>query len=60
MESDLHQLEPIEEHGNEDSFEISHGATVEATMELVQDTATNEDPNEVDAQKNAYKRKPRR
>jgi len=29
-------------------------------MELVQDTATNEDPNEVDAQKNAYKRKPRR
>jgi hypothetical protein len=29
-------------------------------MELVQDTATNEDPNEADDKKNAYKRKPRR
>jgi hypothetical protein len=55
MESDSHELEPIEEYENENEnyLEISHGATVEATIELVQDTTTNEDPNE----KNVYKRK---
>ncbi|XP_062155266.1 zinc finger BED domain-containing protein RICESLEEPER 2-like [Alnus glutinosa] len=57
MESDSHELEPIEEeYENEDSLEISNSATVDATIELVQDTAINEDPNE----KNVYKRKPRR
>jgi hypothetical protein len=56
MESNLHQLEPNEEYENEDSLEISHGATVEATIKLVQDTAINEDPNE----NNVYKRKPKR
>jgi hypothetical protein len=56
MESDSHELEPIEEYENEDSLEISHSATVEATIELVQDITINEDPNE----KNVYKRKPRR
>jgi hypothetical protein len=56
MESDSHKLEPIEEYENDDSLEISHSATVEATIELVQDTAINEDPNE----KNVHKRKPRR
>ncbi|XP_062144804.1 zinc finger BED domain-containing protein RICESLEEPER 2-like [Alnus glutinosa] len=52
MESDLHELEPIEEYENEDSLEISDKATVEATI----DTPINEDPNE----KNVYKRKPRK
>jgi len=28
----LQKLEPIEEYENEDSLEISHGATVEATI----------------------------
>jgi hypothetical protein len=60
MESNLHQLEPNEEYENEDSLEISHGATVESTIELVQDIATNEDPNEANAIKNVYKRKLRR
>jgi hypothetical protein len=35
MKSDLHQLDSIEEYEIEDSFEISPGATVEATIELV-------------------------
>jgi hypothetical protein len=35
MESDLHQREPIEEYENENSLEISHYATVEATIDLV-------------------------
>ncbi|XP_062150442.1 zinc finger BED domain-containing protein RICESLEEPER 2-like [Alnus glutinosa] len=52
MESDLHELEPIEEYENEDSLEISDKATVEATI----DTPINEDPNE----KNVYKRKSRK
>jgi len=52
MESDLHELEPIEEYENEDSLEISDKATVEATI----DTPINDDPNE----KNVYKRKPRK
>jgi len=57
MESDSHELEPIEEeYENENSLEISNSATVDATIELVQDTAINEDPNE----KNVHKRKPRR
>jgi predicted 3-demethylubiquinone-9 3-methyltransferase (glyoxalase superfamily) len=56
MENDSHELEPIEEYENEDSLEISDKATVEATIELVQDTPINEDPNE----KNVYKRKPRK
>jgi hypothetical protein len=39
MEGDLHELDPIEEYENEDSLEISHGATVEETVG-VQDTAS--------------------
>lgn len=61
MEGDLNQLDPVEEYENEDSLEISDGATA-AVLEStgVQDTASNAAMGEEDPHKHAYQRKPRK